>query len=285
MADATEGGSYHFVQDDTDVGSAFGDALGGILSMVAQNAVLTVKVPTTAAAANVQIQKVHHDNAIKRENGSYTVTIGDFYADESRDVIIEVSLAKLDSETAAKEPFPHLEVTLSYSDVLQKRPMQTNPVFASIQRPWGSKEVSVPNEHVEAQCLRVLAAQEMRLADEEARKGQFDMATRRIGALKHCMAGRSFAGFGNNSVYEQLSRDTEAMTGAFASPSEYAKRGSKKTKQVMKSTLFQRSAAPCMLSDGMVEANVYQNKKRAKMSAGFNTAMATSMKQKKKGKK
>jgi hypothetical protein len=36
IASATETGSYYYVKDDRDVGSAFGDAMGGILSVVAQ---------------------------------------------------------------------------------------------------------------------------------------------------------------------------------------------------------------------------------------------------------
>lgn len=48
MASTLPGGSYYFVESDVDVGGAFGDALGGILSVVSQNVVVTLTVPEKA---------------------------------------------------------------------------------------------------------------------------------------------------------------------------------------------------------------------------------------------
>jgi hypothetical protein len=46
MADASPGGAYYFVENDEDLSTAFGDALGGLLSVVAQSACIAQRVPT-----------------------------------------------------------------------------------------------------------------------------------------------------------------------------------------------------------------------------------------------
>jgi len=67
IASATDGGTYYFVKEDCNVAVAFGDALGGILSVVAQNTVITARVPADAEAMGVVITKVYHDQSIQRK--------------------------------------------------------------------------------------------------------------------------------------------------------------------------------------------------------------------------
>jgi hypothetical protein len=128
---------------------------------VAQNAVVTIKFCAEASALGMEIVKVYHDQSIERDNGSHTVTVGDFYAEESRDVLVTVKLAR--SESPNSTPIPHLSVSLSYSDKLQKRPKQTGPIMCSIARPTGS-ELSDTDTHVTSQWLRVFATEEMAMS-------------------------------------------------------------------------------------------------------------------------
>ena len=48
--------------------SASGDAIGVVLSVVAQSAVVTISVPPEAAGAGVKISDVHHNDKVLREN-------------------------------------------------------------------------------------------------------------------------------------------------------------------------------------------------------------------------
>merc|ERR1712154_291632 len=109
---------YYFVDQDSDVSSAFGDALGGVLSVVAQNTVVKLSVPSEASGRGVSIVSVRHDKAVKQADGSYHVPIGDFYAEESRDIIIEASLSKQGGD---EMKLPHIEASLSYVDTIQKK--------------------------------------------------------------------------------------------------------------------------------------------------------------------
>jgi len=93
ISDATPGGTYYFVENDSNILTAFGDALGGVLSVVAQNAVLDISVPEESMELGVSIVRVHHKNVVSRQDGSFSISLGDFYAEESRDVVFEVELA------------------------------------------------------------------------------------------------------------------------------------------------------------------------------------------------
>ena len=171
LADAASG-SYYFVETDSNVGAAFGDALGGLLSVVAQNAVVTLQVAAEAASTGAEIVKVYHDQAIQRDNGTYTVNLGDFYAEESRDVVMQVKLA---SPVVSTPSIPHIRAFLSYTDTLQKRPVVTPTVVASIARPWGA-EIAEAHTHVAVQCFRVLTTEHLTRADTMARSGDISQA-------------------------------------------------------------------------------------------------------------
>ena len=61
--------------------SAFGDCLGGLLSVVAQNITLKLEVEVTGEGGRVEVFKVRHDKAEDIERGG-RVRIGDIFAEE-----------------------------------------------------------------------------------------------------------------------------------------------------------------------------------------------------------
>jgi hypothetical protein len=130
-------GSYYFVENDSSVGTAFGDALGGVLSVVAQNVVLNVKVAPEGATLGAEIVSALYKGALKRENGAYSVTVGDFFAEETRDVLFEVKLAN--PSTVYLALVPHVIVSMAYTDTILKRPIQVVPKNCGIARPDGTE--------------------------------------------------------------------------------------------------------------------------------------------------
>jgi len=176
----TAGGSYYFVETDTSVATAFGDALGGIFSVLAQNVVLTLQAAAPCNNSNsndsrsswtaVEIVRVLHRDAMLRDNGTYTVNLGDLIAEEVRDVLVEVKLAKPTYSLTPNDhgPVPHLVASVAYTDTLGKCPARTNPVVVQIGRPLSSAVVSAANLHVTVQTLRVWAAKAIQIAREQA---------------------------------------------------------------------------------------------------------------------
>jgi von Willebrand factor type A domain len=201
ITNVTETGSYYFVKDDSNVGPAFGSAFGGILSVVGQSAVLTLQ-----PCPGVAIKAIHHESAIQRDDGSYTVSVGDFYAEESRDVVVEVTLV---TEVNSAEAVPHLVASLAYTDVVRKMPIRGDPVVCSIARP-SSAEFSPDDIHVCAQWLRVLAAQTMAEAAQLANWNDKSGARRCLQSVKD-QIGAAPDAVKKNDMIGTLLNDVETM--------------------------------------------------------------------------
>jgi len=82
-------GVYYFVQAVDDIPSAFADCLGGLLSVVGQNILLKCD-----AVAGARIKKIHSRFPVQvlEEGQRYEVSVGDMYAEEDRDIVVEMSI-------------------------------------------------------------------------------------------------------------------------------------------------------------------------------------------------
>lgn len=262
ISDASPGGAYYFVEKDSDVASAFGDAMGGLLSVVAQSAVLTISVPSGAAAKGVKILDVHHKDKVQRENGSYTVSIGDFYAEETRDVIFDVRLSGAPSDS----PVPHVHVALSYMDTLNKRAASVGPVESVIGRP-ANADVSPVNMDVEAQCLRVRVIEDIEAADIEARSNNLDAARARIQqSISFINASPVVDSQHHSPIVMALRTDAQDVYNGFRSASTYRSHGTHIATN--KGTYLAKQR--CMESSAST-SNVYRVKKKAAYSKAFKS--------------
>ncbi|WP_186445914.1 vWA domain-containing protein [Paenibacillus cremeus] len=80
------GGNFYFIEKPEDVPGIFSKELTGLLSVIAQNVQLTIK-PTEAAS----ITHIYGYNAEESERG-LMLTLGDVFAQETKSVLIELSL-------------------------------------------------------------------------------------------------------------------------------------------------------------------------------------------------
>jgi len=254
ITQSTQGGTYYFVEGDSDVASAFGDALGGILSIVAQNTVVNIRVSPEAALLGVSIVDVHHDHKMRQPDGSYAVTLGDFYSEESRDVILEVSLA---SGSRGSEPVPHVQCTLSYLDTIKKCLTDGDAVTASIARPTGSK-MSPSNLHVAAQWLRIRATRAMKEADDLSRVGNLEEARAKIRACLNDIEAETTEGAQSHPLIVQLVSDLNESLVGLADRETYAAQG----EMYMQNKLMGHAQQRCCESRFDTD-NVYRGSKKA----------------------
>jgi len=177
VSQATSGGTYYFLESDSDVSSAFGDAFGGVLSVVAQNVVLSISAPPEA-----KLIMVHHENKTKKEDSSYVVKLGDLYAEERRDVIFEVTLRSDENISEEVQGIPHANATLSYLDTVEGKLVDEDTVTANIARP-DNTTISAPNPSVAVQWLRTCATYGMEEADQVSQRGDLKTARAKITLL------------------------------------------------------------------------------------------------------
>jgi len=217
ISHVTEGGTYYFVEKDSDVSSAFGDALGGILSVVAQNTILTFNASNEFG---IRIIDILHDKAVKKEDGSFTVNVGDFYAEESRDIVCSIVLAT-GSDFGLKS-VPHISVSMAYMDTINKKLANYKAIEGAVSRPNGD-EVSQVNKHVDFQCIRVSTTNIIADAEKIATGGNREDAKSKINS--HIKYLTNFSSGESNPLISQLLSDLNRILSGLSSQTNWESGG------------------------------------------------------------
>jgi Mg-chelatase subunit ChlD len=165
-------GSYYFVEGVDAIRGAFGDCLGGILSVVAQNLQLIIEAENGAV-----ITKVHHKSAQAVDGGrAFRVPFADLYGDEQRDVLVSLRLPVAATVLPVVEPGRGgnapasvaasvvLRATLRYIDLLNAVPT-TATAASGVTRASGEvAERAVRNNRIELQATRLRVAEALDVA-------------------------------------------------------------------------------------------------------------------------
>jgi len=158
---------YFFIENKDQIADFFADCLGGLLSVVAQNLVMTLK-----PVEGVKILAVKTAFKVATgENGSWTVNVGDLQSEEFRDVLIETSVPALEHAPSNLSQ-PVVNITLSYFNVITSKQEEVS-LAGTILRS-NPEDVSVPDVYVDQQKNRFVAADALTLAKEHGDKKQYE---------------------------------------------------------------------------------------------------------------
>jgi len=113
-------GVYSFITDKDIIATAFADCLGGLLSVVAQNIVVSIQ-----PLNGVIISKLNTSYKYEEQNGLIILTIGDIQSEEEKDIVFNIKLPAV-SETAE---IPILNVSVSYFDVIRSQQVDKAVTF------------------------------------------------------------------------------------------------------------------------------------------------------------
>jgi Mg-chelatase subunit ChlD len=265
-----EGGTYYYVENDFDVSSAFGDALGGVLSVVAQNTVVSLKVPQESSGNGVSILKVNHEKAVKNLDGTYSVSLGDFYAEESRDIVFEVSL----SSECNSEQVVHVASSMSFLDTINSKLVQTENSLGCISRPIGI-EVSPSDPHISLQCIRIRTTEVMSKAETMANSGQLDTAKKMITFYIEELQKEASGLDASNPFIDQMMNELNTILASLSSRTMYEAQGSRYISQKIMMHQQQRS---CEANEESL--NVYKSSKKQMRSRKMKKASLNYMRNK-----
>jgi len=161
-------GLYYYIESKEKIAESFADCLGGLLSTVVQNLTLSFR-----AEEGVTIKKIHTKFKLKEitPGKHYDLVIGDIQSEEEKDIIISVSLPRIDF---ALDKSDILKISLTYMNVIKKRD-ETTEITTSIARPdQGTGESR--NYEIDKNLNRVIAAEAMESSNELAKNGELDKA-------------------------------------------------------------------------------------------------------------
>lgn len=159
-------GTYYFIESAENIPETFADALGGLLSVFAQNVELTI----TPLATNT-VREVHTGQT-KRSNGTSTVVaLPDVFAEERKDIVVDLLLPAVPLEGSTDT----LKATVSYINVVSGQ-MVTGEVVLALQRAERVPEGMTAAEEVVMHRTRLSVANRLQQAVQLADTGRYEEA-------------------------------------------------------------------------------------------------------------
>lgn len=169
------GGTFSFIQTEGVVQDAFAQCIGGLLSVVVQD----VQLMVSCSAPGVLINSIHagsYNSSILDNSRHGIVKLGDLYAEEERDVLVEVKLPSL-SQYQFGRSMCLLQGGCMYKEPVTQEMHQIVAEELCITRPEsikeGDQELSL---EVDRQRNRLRTAEAIAAARSLADQGDLDAA-------------------------------------------------------------------------------------------------------------
>merc|ERR1719483_2039412 len=234
----TTNGLYYYLADVEAIPLAFADCLGGLVAVVAQNVTLLL-----TPSLGVSVARVHGSYTVSSRRAAargeleadmLEVSLGDVYAEEGEDLVIQLALPALTEPT---EGGTCLLATLRYYSVPASR-FVTTEAQLTINRPAAAPAEQPVNIKLEEQRLRVAAAEAMALAAQLADQGRLDEGRAQLKQFRVMSLASPACASANTAA---LLSDLHDVMGGFESEPVYRSMGSKMSKMSAMSHAQQRS--------------------------------------------
>ena len=238
LAEASRG-LFYFIEQPDAIPAAFADCLGGLASVVCQNATLELCVAGGRRATSKIAQLLDtttYQVSAAADGSKATLSLGDLYADDEKDVLLRLSLAALAAPRDAPEAV--LEAALCYYSVGAKR-FERVEAQLMLARPAAPPADAEPNLKLDEQRNRMEAAEAIEkataLADKGDRKGGEALLVAAAAKLGASASSRTPTSRGLQDDLQRLALD-------YQDAHTYTTAGSKRSKASALSHRQQRDA-------------------------------------------
>jgi len=223
---------YYYTKDAEAIPMAFADCLGGLMSVVMQNATLTLTAGDGATI--VKVLGDAYTSTLSDDGTTVTVRLGDLYAEDKKDVLYEVGLSA--GEGSAAHGIK-VDASLRYFCVEEKCIKEASSVL-EIARTADAATDSAINVEVDAQLNRLLVAEAIKAASGHADLGQLkDGAALLDDALAKLAASPS----ATSEMSRTLIEDVRSLRVGYEDSVSYSEWGSKRSRMSSSSHSYQRS--------------------------------------------
>lgn len=219
---STASGLYYFVSSVDVIATAFADALGGIMSVVAQNAVLTLEASMSDGVALDKVLGLAYKTT--GDAARMVINLGDLYSEDEKDILIELKLPAL--SVPRDEPMPVMQATLRYFNIANSR-MEEATSNLRITRPVAPPATQTPNLKLDEQRNRIRAAEAMENATRLADRGDLDGGRALLEAARK-MVGQSDSH--NTPLSLGIEAQMVALSDDYQDSARYRSVGSKMSK-------------------------------------------------------
>jgi len=220
-------GLYYYVESADTIPTAFADCLGGLTSVVAQNASLSL-----SPAPGVSVSRVLGSSYSRDAEGA--VVLGDLFADDAKDVLIELSLPALPAPISAE---PVLTASLRAFNVARSAPDVVEATL-EVARPEATPADQPVNAALDAQRNRIETAEAMETASRMADAGDIAGGRSMLLAMKRKVAASESA---QEVLCTNLMSEIDSIEAEYQDAARYRSVGSKMSKMQARSHGMQRA--------------------------------------------
>jgi len=219
-------GQYYYVRTAEDIPNAFADCLGGLTSVVAQNAALSLETAGGATVTRVL------GTAYTYTEG--TISLGDLFAEDEKDILVELSLPKLPSPL--EQPATIVKASLRAFNITRSAPEVIDATL-EVGRPAATPPNQMVNATLDAQRNRIETAAAMEQASALADRGELEAGRSVLQAQANAILGSSSA---SEALSSNLVCEINSLESNFRSVSQYRAVGSKMSRMQARSHQIQR---------------------------------------------
>eukprot|EP01006_Ploeotia_vitrea_P040417 TRINITY_DN66425_c10_g11_i1.p1 TRINITY_DN66425_c10_g11~~TRINITY_DN66425_c10_g11_i1.p1 ORF type:complete len:510 (-),score=99.92 TRINITY_DN66425_c10_g11_i1:226-1560(-) len=255
-------GMYYYVENAEQIGEAFVECLGGLLSVVAQNLRVIIK-----SVPGSEVQEVYTTFKAEKVDGAWQVSISDMFAEEHRDILCRV---KVNSLPMAVNEASIISCEVQYEDALADAKKECASGKCCIARPENATPLSeqVVPHILDQQRNRIKTMQVFEQARQAADCGDFSLAQNLVCAQRLAVSSSSSA---PTPYTHHLIAELDGAASSFA-PAVYATSGQKAILQSEGMWKNERSA-------GKPSQPMFRNSKQAALGAAFKPQQPTPVQQ------
>lgn len=250
-------GMYYYVKNEEAIPDAFGDALGGLVSVVAQNVKLSMEVVDSGGKL-VKVLSTLRDMELDLHGKFMRANLGDIFSEESKDIVVNVSLP----QCTPTDTVDVVRVNLEYFSIIDNN-FHKHTAIAKISRPQNVPVDQKPNMELDKQRNRLLSADALLLARNLGERGDLDRARANVTeAIDRIRASPSM----DDPFCRGLVTDLRLCLDNLVDTRTYQTKGSKMINNYWTSNAYQRSAG----ADESEAQQVYSSKMRSAMKSRFS---------------
>ena len=250
IAETTQGQYYHVASDER-IAHAFGNCIGGLVSVVAQNVTLTL-----THGAHATVAKVHGSYPTTVDPATHTtvVELGDLYGEEKKNLLLDLTLPPLETPVGSEDV---VNASLTYFDARENRSV-TRTTTLRIARPAETPIDQKVNVEIDEQINRLRLADAMQEATRVGDAGDVAQGHKVVQDAVAAVLLTPSGGAGGHPLtplIAALVKDARALAQGFQSTAAYIATGAKAAKSASQALHAERSNTQ--------SGEVYQNESQA----------------------
>jgi len=252
-------GTFSFIETETVIQDAFAQCIGGLLSVVVLEQVVTIECIHEQGLKINSVKAGSYRSRVSSDGRSAKIDVGDMYAEEERDFLVILEIPSCEAETMSL-----MKVRCVYKDPVRREIVRVESGEVSIQRPKELTGGEVVSIEVDRQLNRFLVGEAMSearvLADAGDLTGAVGVLRNRERDLAETASARS-----RDGLCQSLSSELSALQERMTSQRMYHRSGRAYAYSSMSSHSTQRATARGPAVEGSMGPMAYQTESMARM--------------------